>query len=86
MDYENQLYGKGWIGDGCRLCSWGLIGVLPVDFHNLAKIMKILQNAWKNTNQSPTTKSATISNPTLPIKLIFIIHKYSPPAQTNTNF
>ena len=25
MDYENQLCEKGWIGDGCRLQSWGLI-------------------------------------------------------------
>ena len=29
MDYENQLSVKVWIGDGCRLQSWGLIGVLP---------------------------------------------------------
>ena len=31
MDYENQVCWKGWIGDGCRLRSWGLIGVLPSD-------------------------------------------------------
>ena len=44
MDYEHQLCGKGWIGDGCRLQSWGLIGVLPgvlQDFSGFVRCKKI---------------------------------------------
>ena len=44
MNYENQLCGKGWIGDGCRLQSWGLIDVLPgvlQDFSGFVRCKKI---------------------------------------------
>ena len=47
---------------------------------------EILQNAEKNTNQAPTLKFTAISSSTFLTKLIFIIYKYSSPAQTNTNF
>ena len=45
MDYENQLCGKGWIGDGCTLRNWGLTGVLPgvlQDFSGFVRCKKIL--------------------------------------------
>ena len=49
MDYENQLCGKGWIGDGCRLQTWGLIGVLPgvlQDFSGFVQCKKILESLY----------------------------------------